>query len=135
VSRWQPPDPALRLARINVEGKLLAAQLRREIPGQHGYSPRRDDVKYGLTFTRVVATGEIICNVRIENFEHLAICPGDPRSVQRWIMTSGMVLVRLVDQVVGRDTFTPELGGRTLLIPGEEFATSTPTLENYDSQE
>jgi hypothetical protein len=117
VSRWRPPDPALRLARINVEGKLLAAQLRGEIPGQRGYSPRRGEVKYDLTFTRVVATGEIICNIRIENFGHLASRPDDPRSVQKWIMTSGMVLVRLVDQVVSRDTFSPPLGGRTLLIP------------------
>lgn len=117
MSRWQPPHPDLRRIRIAIQGKLLAAQLRGDIPGQRGYSPRPDDVRYEVLVSRDIRTGVVTVGVRIENFEHLAICPDDPRSVQRWIITSGMVLLRLVDQVVGRSTFSPPLGGRTLLIP------------------
>jgi hypothetical protein len=112
VSRWQPPHPDLRRIRIDVEGKLLAAQLRGEIPGQRGYSPRPDDVRYEVLVSRDIRTGVVSVGVRIERFEHLASRPDDPLSVLRWTMTAGLTLVRLVDQIIGR----PELRGRTLLI-------------------
>jgi hypothetical protein len=111
--RWQPPHPDLRRIRIDVQGKLTAAQLRGQIPGQRTYSPRPDDVQYRVVVSRDTRTRVISVGIRIEGFEQLASQPDDPHSVLRWMMTAGQTLIREVDAVIGRD----EIPGKTLLIP------------------
>jgi hypothetical protein len=118
VSRWQPPHPDLRRIRVAVQGKLVASQLRAALPGQRGYSPQRDEVKYEVCLSRVVATGEIICNIKVSNFEQLAADPADRTSVIRWMFGPGRDLIAQVDRIVARHAFHPvPITGRTLLIP------------------
>jgi hypothetical protein len=115
--RWQSPDQAERLVKINVEGKLRAAALGRRIPGQVTYAPLDTDVRYDVAVSTIAASGQLACDIEVSNFEQFADDPGDDAAVIRWMMRDGLQVVADVDQVVDRPAFRPmPIGGKTLLI-------------------
>jgi hypothetical protein len=116
--RWRPADPVLRQTADEIRRRLISAQAERVIPhGSVSQYRRARQLHYEVTVSRDTRSGQITANIRVQGFEGRAADPDDAHSVLKWIMTSGMVLVRVVDQAVDRGGFSPPLAGRTLLVP------------------
>jgi hypothetical protein len=93
-----------------IRRRLAGAQSRGRLPGPPPGTPRRrTDIDYQAYVSRDLRTGTVTVNVKIRNYGRLCADPRDP-AAQR--------LAADVDEVVGRDTFSPPLAGRTTFAPG-----------------